>query len=164
MRRSLEKIYRRHRQGLYTLALSITRCSASAEDAVHDAFVHLWNSRYGPRGDAVAYVFAAVRNAAIEQVRKMRAEQNRQDIPVSIYEGKAQNPSSLAADAEREETIAQALEKLPDGQRELVVMRMYGSLKFSQIAEILGEPISTVSSRYGRALEQLRSAIGMNHE
>src|SRR3954452_9099285 len=71
----LEDIYARHRQGLFTLALSITRCAARAEDAVHDAFVRLCRRRSvaaplegtgaASQPDAVAYVFASVRNAAV---------------------------------------------------------------------------------------------------
>src|SRR4051795_7972904 len=71
----LEDIYARHRQGLFTLALSITRCAARAEDAVHDAFVRLCRRRSvsapvngtgtASQPDPVAYVFASVRNAAV---------------------------------------------------------------------------------------------------
>ena len=64
MRRSLERIYRKHRQGMYSLALSITRRPQAAEDAVQEAFVKLWRLGPAPRGDPVAYTYAAVRNAA----------------------------------------------------------------------------------------------------
>src|ERR1035437_6868644 len=62
IRQQLEEVYWEHRQGLFTLALSITRCHSRAEDAVHEAFTRLWKSRLSPRRDLVPYVFAAVRN------------------------------------------------------------------------------------------------------
>ena len=66
---TIEQIYRLHRKGLYTLALAITRHPESAEDAVHEAIVRLCRSDRSPTGDPVAYVFAAVRNAAVDQKR-----------------------------------------------------------------------------------------------
>ena len=64
MKETLERIYWDHRQGLYTLALAITRRPERAEDAVQDAFARLWTASRRPTGDPVPYVFAAVRNAA----------------------------------------------------------------------------------------------------
>src|SRR5437868_4364722 len=66
-----ERIYAEHRRGLFALALTIARCSARAEDAVHEAFVRLWSGRDRLAvDDPVAYAYAAVRRAAIDQVRR----------------------------------------------------------------------------------------------
>ena len=73
VQQELERIYRDHRQGLFTLALSITRCPDLAEDAVQDAFTRLWRSEIEPQGDSTAYVFASVRNAALELARGRRS-------------------------------------------------------------------------------------------
>ena len=159
MRKNLEKVYRRHRQGLYTLSLSITRCAAPAEDAVHEAFERLWRSGARPQGDVVAYVFAAVRNAAIKQCRDRRRELTGQDPPESIYENREPDPASAAIAAEQSDAIRRAVENLPDRQREVVVMKIHGGLRFAQIAEALAEPVPTITSRYRRALERLRDQL-----
>ena len=164
MRASLERIYRRHRQGLYTLSLSITRCPSRAEDAVQEAFARLWQSGARPSGDPVAYVFAAVRNAAVDQLRHRGPEEFGPDPPVSIFDGRAADPASAAADAERAEAARRAMEALPVDQREVVVMKIYGGLTFEQIAEALGRPVSTAASRYRRALQRLREGMTEDHE
>ena len=163
MRASLEKIYRRHRQGLYTLALSITRRPSEAEDTVQEAFARLWKSGACPQGDVVAYVFAAVRNVAVEHARHQGARLTGQDLLVSIYDGRAIDPASAAMAGELNRTARQAMDSLPDDQREVVVMRIHGGLKFVQIAEAIGCPFGTVVSRYRRALERLRVQIGAEH-
>lgn len=155
----LEQIYGGHRQGLFTVALSITHCAARAEDAVQEAFVRMCRNWSGEmKGDLVAYAYAAVRNAAIDQRRRMKA-QARARVD-SIYNGRHAAADQGALDAERERVIAEAIEELPDEQREAVVLRVYAQLSFAQIAQVVDAPLQTVATRYRRALERLRERLG----
>ena len=52
-----------------------------------------------------------------------------------------------------------AVEALPAEKREVVVMKLYGQLTFAQMAAVLEEPLSTVATRYQRALEELRELL-----
>ena len=150
---TIEQIYRQHRKGLYTLALSITRRADSAEDAVHEAIVRLCRSGKSPTGDPVAYVFAAVRNAAVDQ--------NRKPGSVSIFElpEPSHEASSAVEKLERDRMVADAIEELPEDQREAVVMHLYTGLTFQQAAEALDVPLQTVASRYRRALAKLKEQL-----
>jgi RNA polymerase sigma-70 factor (ECF subfamily) len=173
----LEDIYARHRQGLFTLALSITRCAARAEDAVHDAFVRLCRRRsasaasaasavsagtdIAPGADPVAYVFASVRNAAVDLVRRAPPDQGR---AASIFAGAWSSHADAGADAgaldaERRGWVARAIDALPPEQREAIVLRVYAGLSFAQIAEAVDAPLQTVASRYRRGLERLRHQL-----
>jgi len=155
VRRELEKIYRRHRQGLYTLALSITRDADSAEDAVQEAFARLCRRRGEPPARAVPYAFAAVRNAAIDQLRR-RPPDRADGHDASIFNGSPPpGPAAAAADAEITRLLREAVGELPEGDREVVVMRLYANLTFDQMAEALAEPLPTVASRYRRAVRKL---------
>jgi RNA polymerase sigma-70 factor (ECF subfamily) len=167
VRSVLEQVYREHRQGLFTLALTITRCPYRAEDAVQEAMVRLWQSAELPR-DPLPYVFAAVRNAAIDQMRRTAAR--RWQESASIYEvmpaaagptsgGGPEDPAAAAISAEQHARLRRAVDALPQPEREVVVMRIYGGLKFEQIAEALDEPLPTVASRYRRALDTLGRRI-----
>jgi RNA polymerase sigma-70 factor (ECF subfamily) len=153
----LEGIYRQHRQGLYSLALSITRQPALAEDAVQEAFARLWRRGREPAGDPVAYVFASVRNASLDTARKAGAAGPH---PASLYNGRAPDPAATVIDDESADRLRRAVDDLPDAQRQAVVMKVYAGLTFRQIAEASGEPLSTVSSRYNRALDRLREMLG----
>lgn len=156
MRRTLEAIYREHRQALFTLALAITGREELAEDAVHEAFLRLWARRPSPAGDLVAYVFAAVRNAAIDQLRRRRPAG---EVPMSIFDGAAANPAVAAVEAEQFRLLRRAVEHLPDKQREAVVLKTYAGLTFQQMAAVLGEPLPTVAARYHRAIAKVREAL-----
>jgi RNA polymerase sigma-70 factor, ECF subfamily len=150
---TIEQIYRQHRKGLFTLALSITRRTESAEDAVHEAIVRLYKTNKSPTGDPVAYVFAAVRNAAVDQ--------NRKGGSVSIFDlaEPSQEASSALDDSERDRMVADAIEELPVDQREAVVMHLFTGLTFQQAAQVLDVPLQTMASRYRRALSSLREQL-----
>lgn len=165
MRQTLEQLYRDHRQGLFTLALTITRCPNRAEDAVQEAFARLWESKANP-SEPVPYVFAAVRHAAIDQTR--RAASAARTESVSVFNGLPADPQAVAITAEQHRCVRGAVEALPDPERQAVVLRVYGGLKFEEIATVLGEPLPTVASRYRRALETLsrkvKGIVGTSHE
>ncbi|MCP4170340.1 MAG: sigma-70 family RNA polymerase sigma factor [Fuerstiella sp.] len=69
MRDQLEKTYCSQRQGLFSLALSITGCRQLAEDAIHSAFEGLCRMNTVPQGDFANYVFASVCNTARDSIR-----------------------------------------------------------------------------------------------
>jgi RNA polymerase sigma-70 factor, ECF subfamily len=152
----LEQIYREHRQGLFTLALSITRSRDLAEDAVQDAMARLWRSDRRPEGDWVAYVFASVRNSALGAARRRRTTAA---LPASIYDARQANPAASAVEEERRRKVRDAMGRLPGGQRQAIVLRLYAGLSFRQIAEVLGEPLPTVASRYRRGLLQIKEML-----
>ena len=157
----LERLYTEHRQGLYSLALTITRSADAAEDAVHEAFVRLCRSGQQTSGDPVAYVFAAVRNAAIDQLRQRgRADRQSNSIfAVAPPADEVARPDELAAEAERDRLIRTALESLPDATRQVIVMKLYAGLTFEQIAAACNEPLPTIASRYRRGLDKLRTSM-----
>ncbi len=157
VRDSLEGIYRDHRQGLYSLALSITRQPALAEDAVQEAFARLWRRGTTANGDPVAYTFATVRNTAIDTVSR---KQTAATDPASLYNGQYHDPSESVLADETADRLRDAVDNLPDEQRHAVVMKVYAGLTFQQIAEACDEPLSTISSRYQRALCRLREVLG----
>ncbi len=172
MNRSLESIYLRHRQALFSLALSTTGCAAMAEDAIHEAFVRLCRSKDFPgdqKGhpsspgqqpdstDLVSYVFAAVRNAAIDAGRR---QQTQRKLAESIFQ--MQSAKSTDGDSEREdraELLRSAVEALEQPSREVVILKVYGGLTFEQIGQVLEIPGSTAATRYRRALSQIEDAL-----
>jgi RNA polymerase sigma-70 factor (ECF subfamily) len=162
----LGRIYQEHRQGLFTTALAITRSVRQAEDAVHEAFGRLLVRQARPTGDPVAYVFAAVRNAAIDQRRAARKHQRLRGEHDSLFNGQLQLPSPPDQAIHREQCsrLAEAVDQLPASARQVVVMRAFAGLSFARIAEATGQPLPTVASRYRRALSSLRACLEPIHD
>ena len=152
----LANLYARHRQGLFTHALLITRSTEAAEDAVHDAFARMCARPPPDVADPIAYAFAAVRAAAIDQTRRAKVRRDAQP-EVSIFADAS--PEHDAQESERRQWIQAALQRLAPDEREAIVLRLYAGLTFSQIAQVTAEPLATVASRYRRSLAKLRPAL-----
>ena len=162
LRDQLENVYRTHRQGLFSLALSITGCSQLAEDAVHSAFERLCRITQAPSGDPAGYVFAAVRNAARDLLRSDRRGRKSRE---NIFNGfvpdvrSADMPPDDLLTAERDGILRRAVEELDDAEREIVVLKAFAGLTFDAAAEVLEQPAKTVATRYRRALLKLEEKL-----
>jgi len=162
MIRELARLYDTHRQGLYSLALTITGSSQFAEDAVQDAFARLCRTEGGRPENLRSYVFAAVRNAAIDVSRRTSTDRQAME---SIFNGyvpparAADNPDAKALTVERDRILREAVESLPREVREVVLLKTFAGLTFAEIAEVLDEPLKTVASRYRRALGKLEEGL-----
>jgi len=151
----LERIYREHRQQLFTCALAITRCADRAEDAIQEAFYRLFRLCDKPR-HLKAYVFRAVRNAAIDQLRRNPVAD--EEVDEFIFDS-VPGPRDTAASKELGKQVAKALLALSDDERETIVQHIYGQLKFREIARIREAPRGTVAAWYRRGLEKLRAQL-----
>ena len=161
MRDELENTYRLHRQGLFSLAQSITGCRPLAEDAVHSAFERLFRSPK-PDGDVVSYVFAAVRNAARDAVRSnRRAAIVRESLfSASVpLESEIDDPADDLLTAERDQILRSAVDELDYDVREVVVLKTFAELTFDAIGEVLNQPAKTVATKYRRALIKLEEEL-----
>ena len=158
MRAELEQVYRQHRQALFALAMTITGCAGLAEDAVHEAFVRLCGMQKPPSGRLAAYVFAAVRNAAVDCCRRVKRER----IVAETLFVVATISSPLAADAandELAERLSREIDLLDESTREIMVMKIFGELTFDEIGSVLNTPAATVATRYRRTLMTLEERL-----
>ncbi len=143
--------YDAHAPGLYRYALMLLRDPASAADAVQQVFVSLMRQRR--RIDALdRYLRRAVRNECFSTTRQQR----RSRLEPALLE-----PIDPASDdPEQRAVIAQALGALPIDQRETVHLRVFEGMTFQEIADVSGESINTIASRYRYAMDKLRTLLG----
>lgn len=130
-----------------------TNSLADAEDVLQEAFVRYWKHQRHLGGSPEALIITSIRRAAIDHGRSRSRRVHRE---TQAYEmGDRSTMFEFGAD---EETMAleAALKKLPEEQREVVVMKVWGELKFEEIAKELNISQNTAASRYRYALEGLR--------
>jgi RNA polymerase sigma factor (sigma-70 family) len=148
----IEVLYRQHGSALLLFALAITGERSRAQDVVNHVFLNLIEKGSLDRAaDKKAYIFASVRNAALnecklgERTAPLDCDSAWFDPPDRDYVG--------------EQNLRLALAALPDDQREVIVLHVWGELTFSQISELLSISSNTAASRYRYALAKLRGSM-----
>ena len=71
----------------------------------------------------------------------------------------AANPEQTAIRREESLKLYRAISQLPYEQREVIVLHLHGSMKFTQIAKLRGASVNTVRSQYRYGISKLRSLL-----
>lgn len=129
--------------------------AADAEDIVQEAFVRFWRSPVRNDADAHVQLFAMVRRAGLDAIRRNSRRAARERAAIAGNDD-AQWFTPADELSRREMEIQSALAQIPAEQREVVVLKIWGELTFDQIARSLDISPNTAASRYRYALEALR--------
>ncbi len=143
------------------------RSEADAEDVLQEALVQLVHvveggSFSGTQEQWRAYAYSAIRHLAMDRGRR---EQVRRNYVVSqqegMQEGEAETPwLSCAADDEYlRKKFEKLLHSLAPEFAEVVVLHIWGEHTFQQIADMTGNKLSTITSRYRYALKSMRKEL-----
>ncbi len=156
-----------HIDALYGYAVTLTRDETEAEDLVQETYLRAVGAfgQLVPNSNLKSWLFVIMRNAWLNQVRHTRSGPRFIELD-NEQEDLARWPDQLARDPyvvylrklERQE-IKEAIERLPDIYREIVVLRDIEGFSYQEIATLLGCPAGTVMSRLGRARDKLRRAL-----
>lgn len=147
--------------------------SQDAEDVVQTAFVRFWKHHPAAQPDQYGLLFAAVRTAALDVLRSSARRAKREDrYSVETVDFREARPSGnpepwfgnsplqqQEEEQDRTARVQEAIQKLPEEQREIIVMKVWGELTFAQIAEALKLSPNTVASRYRLGMNALRGKL-----
>jgi RNA polymerase sigma-70 factor (ECF subfamily) len=170
---AFEALVEAHRDKVYGLALRMTRSEADAAEITQDTFLSAYQHLPEFRGDAAfgSWVYRIAANHALMRLRHRRvvraAEEELQGPEFtergSLAEYPAQDWSRSAEgkvlDAELGRAIQGATDRLPDGYREVFLLKDVEGLSYEQIAELTGDSVPAIKSRLHRARLALREAI-----
>jgi RNA polymerase sigma factor (sigma-70 family) len=129
-----------------------------ADDILQRVFYEVWrhNRRYDPSRSLTAWVLGIARKRAIDHLRRRR------DIPVALdnlADVVGEDGRDLAERYARGHEVRDALSRLPDEQREVLVLAYFGRFTQSEIATHLELPLGTVKARAFRGLRRLADLL-----
>jgi len=165
----LDRTMRSERKRLLDFIRKRVRNQSDAEDILQDVFYQLATS-YSvtePIEKLTAWLFTVARNKIIDWYRKRKPESlpsdpGDMDSPLNLEEilfDPRQNPDRVYARSLVWTELSDALEELPDEQRDVFVMHELEGRSFKEIAELTGEPINTLLSRKRYAVLFLREQL-----
>jgi RNA polymerase sigma-70 factor, ECF subfamily len=148
----IETLYRQHGAALLLYASAISGDRGRAQDALHQVFLKaIENGSLSQAINKKAYLFACVRNAVLND-----AKLQQRNMPLDNDQAWFSPPDR---DYAGEQNLRRALGDLPDDQREVIVLHIWGELTFSQIGDLLAVSSNTAASRYRYALDKLRGSM-----
>lgn len=163
-----ERAYDEHSRSVYAAAYRVLGNSAQAQDVVQDVFLRIWRRPRtfdAGRGELGSYLRMMARSRALDLWREGQAAGRASDrLKVAVAQAEprdeVERPSAQAERREEGETVRAAVRRLPDAQREAVVMAYWGGLTADEISRRIEVPLGTAKSRIRLGLEKLRSEAG----
>ena len=161
-RRSFDEVVLPHLDAAYNLARWLVRNPHDAEDIVQEAClraVKFFEGYHG--GDARAWLLRIVRNTSYSFLEKRRPADLVQEFDETIRVPSTEKPDAetLLLRSVESQMLQEALEELPTGFREALILRELEDLSYKEIAEVMEVPIGTVMSSLARGRAQLRKRL-----
>ncbi len=154
-----QALYVRLERPLYNLAYRDVWNRQDAQDAVHDAFLQLWARRRTIRADtADRYLWVSVLNLSRKRRRWSRAKRFVYGEELLALEG-PQSPESDAASSQEHRLLRDAIDRLPEKLRSVLLLTEFAEMSYESIAGLLSIPAGTVASRRHLAIKQLDSEL-----
>ena len=150
-------LFERHHTALFEFFARMTGNRVASQDLVQDVFFRIlkYRNTYRNESQFTTWMYHIARNTRFDQFKKRRPEMVVSEKGIDIASQSMSATTKLERDQETE-LLRQALMKLPDDKRELLVLARYAEMKYEQIAELLAVDVGTVKVRVYRAIKELR--------
>lgn len=162
---------RPHLDGLYSMALRLTRSPVDAEDLVQDTLVRAYRffDSFEVGTNFKAWLLRIQMNTFVNRYRRASRERQVFEGPMAMPVGEGvmsrasmRGLTDPVGDAQRNliaTEITRAFNELSDEARAMVLLADVEELSYKEIADIVGCPIGTVMSRLHRARKQLQVSL-----
>jgi RNA polymerase sigma factor (sigma-70 family) len=164
---AIEILITRHKRKVFSYIYNLVKDRDVAEDLFQDTFIKVINTlkgkNYNEEGKFLPWVMRIAHNIVIDYFRKAKKMQTTSGgDDWNIFDSLNVFDDTVHDKMEKKQVradVRKLIEKLPDDQREVLVMRHYEDLSFKEIAEISNISINTALGRMRYALINLRKLI-----
>lgn len=160
-RQALAALYRETNPAVYGFAFSVVKNAHDAEDVLQDTYLRIYAAApgYVSVGKPMAWILTICRNLCLQRLR----ERTRQaEIPQEDWERYLEGCPGVTT--EDRMVIAECMNKLSDEERQIVVLHAVAGFKHREIGELLELGVSTVLSKYHRAIKKLKEEMGKEQQ
>ncbi|GAB3170186.1 MULTISPECIES: RNA polymerase sigma factor [Telluribacter] len=162
--KAFEKLVQRHKSRIYTTIYLIVKDQYVAEDLLQDTLIKavdtIKSGKYNEEGKFLPWIIRIAHNLAIDYFRRDKR------YPNVVFEDGSNvfntldfsedSVESIQIRQETHEQLREMIQRLPDVQRQVLIMRHYEDMSFQEIADATGVSINTALGRMRYALINLR--------
>ena len=167
---AFETLVEIYRPRLYGYFYRLTRRREDAEDLLQELFVRVVRmiGRYEHDNRFDAWLFRIGTNLVRDRVRRQRRSPGFEvsggeaDEPGRLEEvpdGEVDRPDDALETAEEIDRLQRVLKRLPQAEREVILLRHFSQMSFKEVAEAMGTPLGTALARAHRGLAKLRQLM-----
>lgn len=166
---AFDRLVEAHYRSVYNTAYRMLQTPSAAADATQATFVRVWEALSSFRGDASfsTWVYRITMNVCLDELRRRKNE------PLSLTEEDddgepagerdmpdlSDEPATTAEQRELQELVHEAIARLSEDFRAVIVLYDIRGLSYQEISDALGIPLGTVKSRLNRARQALREEM-----
>ncbi|NDC30222.1 MAG: sigma-70 family RNA polymerase sigma factor [Bacteroidetes bacterium] len=162
---SFTELFNRHKRSVYTAIYLLVKDQAIAEDIFQETFIKIINTlksgKYNEEGKFVGWAVRVGRNLTIDYIRKMKRQgtvitnSDGRDVFDFIHFHEPSNEDKLMQ-MQSEQTLRHMIRKLPEEQKEVLILRHWGKMSFKEIADATGVSVNTSLGRMRYAINNLK--------
>jgi len=163
---ALSSLYDRYSRLVFSVAIKILTNQEAAEEVTQDVFVQIWHKAHtydAGQGKLITWITRIARNRAIDQYRRVSVRPEGSSVSwEDCCDDRSDEEDGIEAgliDSHQRRRLQEAIQGLPDDQREALSLAFFRGLTHQEIANELGLPLGTVKTRIRLALLKLRSII-----
>ena len=166
---AFEQLVRDNQNRVYSLAVRLVGDREEAADLAQEAFLRAWQGLSSFQGDSsfATWIYRLTTNVCIDYLRRKKRRQevepavslDDEDSGWAEPADAGQDPQRKLEEAERSRALSRGLERLPEHQRQVLVMRELSGLSYQEIGAATGLDLGTVKSRIARARLALRKIL-----
>lgn len=149
---------------LYNYGKKITDDIAMIEDSINEVFIMIWTNRQTLHTivSPQAYIFASFRNNIFRKIKFAKVillseEEQQSEMEFSIDSIIVQRE----ADTQLKQRIEKSLRQLTDRQREVIFLRFYEGLSYSEVARVMNISVKATYKIMARALSELKDIFSI---
>lgn len=157
-RKAQQELYMRTSDRIHGLLLRMTRDPDEAADLLQDTYIRVFEriDQFQGASSLSTWVYRIAVNEARQHFR--RRQRQARILRTEVAPPPEADPGEQEAAAARAE-VREAVQRLPEDERILIILKYFEGLDYAQIAEIIEKPAGTVASGLNRARRLLREVL-----
>lgn len=147
---------------VFGIVLRVLRNHAQAEEVSQEVYLEVWRTaiRYDvARGTTTGWLNVIAHRRAVDCVRSVERAARRDRWHQNLSDWDQPDPMDVVVSRQEAADVRRALDNLPSGQRDAVLLAYFDGRSHREVAEILGVPLGTAKTRIRGAMRRLRLAF-----